>query len=161
MLLFAGGAVAALAFLVTIVGWSRQRQLRVLRAVLSRVVEHETVPCLAADAEGRLIHANAAARDRYAPGTDRTLLSVVSDIVAAARSASSIACGRAPRKTGCCQRGRDAAPRLPAHRGSLARGRLLPLAAGGSRGSAFRGGRRGNHLPADVHRDARRYDPDE
>ena len=83
MLLFAGGAVAALAFLVTIVGWSRQRQLRVLRAVLSRVVEHETVPCLAADAEGRLIHANAAARDRYAPGTDRTLLSVVSDIVAA------------------------------------------------------------------------------
>ncbi len=82
MLLFAGGAVAALGGLVAIVGWARQRHLRGLRSILSRVVENDAVPCLAADAEGRLIHANAAARERYAPAGDATLVSVVSDLVA-------------------------------------------------------------------------------
>ena len=83
VMLFSGGAVAALAGVVAVVGWMRQRHLRGLRAILSEVVDKDATPCLSADVEGRIIHANAAARQRFEPGNEATVVSVLSDLVAA------------------------------------------------------------------------------
>jgi len=79
---FAAGAMAALAGLVGLALWARQRHLRNLRAILGRVVEKDPSPCLATVADGTIVHANEAARQRFGPGADATVLHVLGDLVA-------------------------------------------------------------------------------
>ncbi|MDJ1007100.1 MAG: ATP-binding protein [Paracoccaceae bacterium] len=82
VLLFAGSAVATLGIAVGLAQWGRQRHLRGLRAILSRVVDHDAAPSLTAKADGRVIHANAAAIARFAPESGATIVSVLSGLVA-------------------------------------------------------------------------------
>ncbi|MEL7026036.1 MAG: ATP-binding protein [Pseudomonadota bacterium] len=81
-LLFAGAGIGCLGAALATLSWTRQRGLRRLRSTLSRIVDHDTTPCLSADRDGFIVYANIAAMDRFTPQAGSSIVSVLSELVA-------------------------------------------------------------------------------
>lgn len=80
--LFAGAGVGLLAVFLGLAGWTRRRTLDRLRTLLAEIVEQDGAPTLTADANGRIVHANRAALDRFGVRDGTLLIGALSDLIA-------------------------------------------------------------------------------